>query len=162
MIELTRAVNSIQSSGFVSVKMRRRILGFAGVNIHKTAGVYCGTFFGSNKVEIGERVFINVNCFIDGSDWVRLGKHVNIGPNVQIVTSTHKVGPPDHRCGDLISGPVTIEEGCWIGASSIILPNVTVARGCVIAAGSVITKDTAANGLYAGVPAKRLKDLSES
>jgi acetyltransferase-like isoleucine patch superfamily enzyme len=47
----------------------------------------------------------------------------------------------------------------WIGANAIILCGVTVGEGCIIASGSVVTKDCYPNGMYAGVPAKRIKDL---
>lgn len=53
----------------------------------------------------------------------------------------------------------TVGDGCWIGANATILPGVTVAPGCVIAAGAVVTKDTEPDGLYAGVPARRVRDL---
>ena len=42
---------------------------------------------------------------------------------------------------------------------AIILPGVTIAEGCVIAAGAVVNKSTEPDGLYAGVPARRVKDL---
>ena len=47
----------------------------------------------------------------------------------------------------------------WICAGAAILPGVQIASGCVIAAGAVVTHSTAPNGLYAGIPAIRKKDL---
>jgi maltose O-acetyltransferase len=41
----------------------------------------------------------------------------------------------------------------------MLLPGVTVGDGCVIAAGSVVTGDCEPHGVYAGVPAKRVRDL---
>jgi maltose O-acetyltransferase len=41
----------------------------------------------------------------------------------------------------------------------IIMPGVTVGNGCIIASGALVNKDCAPNGLYAGVPAIRIKDL---
>jgi acetyltransferase-like isoleucine patch superfamily enzyme len=40
-----------------------------------------------------------------------------------------------------------------------VLPGVTVAAGCVTAAGAVVAADTEPDGLYAGVPATRIRDL---
>lgn len=51
-------------------------------------------------------------------------------------------------------------DGCWIGIHSILLANVTIAEGCVIAAGAVVTESTLPDGLYVGVPAKRIKGLA--
>jgi maltose O-acetyltransferase len=40
-----------------------------------------------------------------------------------------------------------------------VLPGVTVGDGCVIAAGAVVNADCQPDGLYAGVPARRVRDL---
>jgi maltose O-acetyltransferase len=74
-------------------------------------------------------------------------------------TSTHEIGSRERRGGKSISIPIKVGNGCWIGARSMILPGVTIGDGCIIAAGSVVTKDCEPNGLYAGTPAKRIKDL---
>jgi maltose O-acetyltransferase len=84
-----------------------------------------------------------------------------IGPRAMVLTSTHAVGGPGRRGGDSEYRPVTIGDGCWIGAGAIVLPGTTVAEGCVIAAGAVVASDTAPQGLYAGTPARRLRDLDE-
>jgi acetyltransferase-like isoleucine patch superfamily enzyme len=53
---------------------------------------------------------------------------------------------------------VIIEDDCWVGANSIILPGVTIGQGSIIAAGSVVTKDVEAFSIVGGVPAKKIKD----
>nr|WP_243895920.1 acyltransferase [Paenibacillus sp. F411] len=77
-------------------------------------------------------------------------------------TDTHEIGTSDERGGERKLLPIKVDDGCWIGARVTILPGVTVGQGCIIAAGAVVTKDCEPNGLYAGVPARRIKDLSES
>jgi maltose O-acetyltransferase len=52
-----------------------------------------------------------------------------------------------------------IEDGCWIGAGATILPGVTVRAGCIVASGAIVTKDCEPNGLYAGNPARRIREL---
>ncbi|WP_447643573.1 acyltransferase [Nocardioides zeae] len=52
-----------------------------------------------------------------------------------------------------------IGNGAWIGARALILPGVSVSEGCVIAAGAVVNRNTEPHGLYAGVPARRIRDL---
>ena len=61
--------------------------------------------------------------------------------------------------GELIKSSIHIGKGCWIGANALIRPGVDIAAGRVIAAGAVVVKNCDANGLYAGVPARRVKDL---
>jgi maltose O-acetyltransferase len=41
-----------------------------------------------------------------------------------------------------------------------VLDGVTIGAGCVIAAGAVVTRDCEPDGLYAGVPAVRKRDLT--
>ncbi len=48
---------------------------------------------------------------------------------------------------------------CWIGAGVSILPGVTVNRGCGVAASSVVYESTEADGLNAGNPARRVREL---
>ncbi|WP_081357668.1 acyltransferase [Neomoorella thermoacetica] len=79
---------------------------------------------------------------------------------VMICTSTHVIGEKNKRAGESKNLPVIIGDGCWIGTRAVILPGVKIGEGCIIAAGAVVTKDCESNGLYAGVPAKRIKNLS--
>ncbi|MEC0369204.1 acyltransferase [Paenibacillus chibensis] len=109
------------------------------------------------SIEIGERSFINRRCFFDAG--VRIGEDCDIGFEVMFCTSTHQQGTHKKRAGIFEGKQIHVGNGCWIGARALLLPGVIVGDGCIVAAGSVITKDCLPNGLYAGVPAKRIKDL---
>jgi len=76
-----------------------------------------------------------------------------------VITSTHRLGDARRRAGEWEARPVRIEDGCWIGAGAILLPGVAVGEGCVVAAGAVVRESCEPNGLYGGVPARRLEDL---
>ena len=54
-----------------------------------------------------------------------------------------------------------IERGCLIGIGAIVLDGVRVGTGSIVGAGAVVTKDVPPHTLVAGVPAKRLRDVSE-
>jgi acetyltransferase-like isoleucine patch superfamily enzyme len=109
-------------------------------------------------VTIGEGSFLNRDVFVDGVG-VRLGRNVYVGPRAMIVTAKHSIGGRALRAAPGAPEEVQVGDGCWIGAGAIILPGVTVGAGCVIAAGAVVTRDCEPDGLYAGVPARRLRDL---
>lgn len=115
------------------------------------------------QVYIGDNSLINYGCkFIIGFSKeakIKIGKNVQIGMNCTFTCVSHAVGQKEQRAGKNFYKDIVVQDGCWIGASCTILPAVSIANGCVIAAGSVVTKSTEANGLYAGVPAKRIKDL---
>ena len=94
-----------------------------------------------------------------GKTSIRIGNNVFIGPDVSITCASHEISTHSQRAGKNTYGDVQIYDGCWIGMRAIILPGVTIAEGCVIAAGAVVNKSTEPDGLYAGVPARRVKDL---
>jgi maltose O-acetyltransferase len=116
--------------------------------------------FYSSKVIIGKNSFVNNGCYFHNYSSVSLGDNVFLGPEVMLTTVSHKIGDTTCRATALESAPITIQNGTWVGARAIILPGVTIGQGCIIGAGAVVSKDCEPNGLYAGVPAKKIKDLT--
>lgn len=55
-----------------------------------------------------------------------------------------------------------VERGSLVGIGAIVLDGVRVGAGSIIGAGSVVTKDVPPRSLVVGVPAKPLRDLSDS
>lgn len=108
-------------------------------------------------VTIGSHSWVNKGAIVE-SDAV-IGKNVGVAPEAYLCCATHVIGPEHRRAGTPQRLPVIVEDGCWLGARSVVLPGVTVAKGCVIAAGALVTKDTEPNGLYIGSPARRVRDL---
>ncbi|WP_319801222.1 acyltransferase [Arthrobacter sp. VKM Ac-2550] len=122
-----------------------------------------GVRISNQNVSVGRGSYLNHGVLLGGSAAIRIGEKVAIGHDAMIITSTHEVGPSSCRAGSGVSveKPVTIGSGTWIGARALILPGVNIGPGCVIAAGAVVNKDCQPDGLYAGVPAKRIEDLQE-
>jgi len=52
---------------------------------------------------------------------------------------------------------IFIGDDVWIAADVKVLAGVCIADGCVICAGAIVTKDTEPYGVYAGIPAKKIK-----
>lgn len=114
------------------------------------------------RLHIGEGTVINVPCMIEMNAPVRIGKWVGIGHHAQIITSSHEYGPPDQRRGRIKAAPVTIGDGAWIGAGSMILPGITIGSGAFVSAGSIVTKDVPSNAQVAGNPARVVGHLPDS
>jgi maltose O-acetyltransferase len=157
------AFNQIQSTAFMSKRVRNFLLRALGCSIDKTASISERGYFGSNKLTVENNVVVNIGVFLDGSANIFIGEYARLGPFVRILTGSHvyandvlRRGPKSTEDLDL---PVRVERGCWLGMGTMVLPGVTIAEGCVVAAGTLINKSTAPNGLYAGVPAKRVRDL---
>ncbi|OHE96857.1 nodulation protein L [Colletotrichum orchidophilum] len=90
---------------------------------------------------------------------VSIGDRVHIGPNVGIYSATHDASILSRlRCREY-GLRVTIEDDCWIGGGSIILPGVTIGFGTTVGAGSVVTKSLPSYSLAVGNPAKVIKKV---
>ena len=59
---------------------------------------------------------------------------------------------------DLITKPIVLEEGAWIGANATVCPGVTVKSHAVLTVASVATKDLDPYSIYQGNPAIKVKD----
>lgn len=57
------------------------------------------------------------------------------------------------------SAEVLICSGAFIGAGSVILKGVTVGKNAVIGAGSIVSKNVPSNEIWAGNPAKFIKNI---
>jgi acetyltransferase-like isoleucine patch superfamily enzyme len=149
-------VNVIGASGLVTHEQRACVYRIAHLYLD-TQDVRPGVFFSSADIEIGPGSMINRGCYFETP--VRIGARCFLAMEVLIGVSTHDIGDKAQRAGPIRTLPVTVEDGCWIGARATILPGVTIGHGCVIAAGTVVADDCEPNGLYAGVPAVRKRDL---
>ncbi len=93
---------------------------------------------------------------------ISIGENTMVAQGVSLVAVNHSVVlgeiytelPWDEkRTG------VTIGANCWIGANSAILPGVEIGDNAVIGAGSIVTKSVPQNQIWAGVPAKFLRNV---
>ena len=142
-------------------RYRAKLFRRTGIVIGSDVVIYGGAhFIGDSHIYIGDNVFVNSQCFFDSTAPITVSSGVRIADHVRLITSTHLLGPADQRAGKLTSSPISVGKGVWIGSCAVVLPGVSIADGCVIGAGAVVTNSTEPNGLYVGVPARRIKDLS--
>lgn len=157
-LRLAVGANKCAASALLSPRARRKLLVRLGVPVGD-AWISDHVWFGGDNVSFGTGVFVNRGVGFDNSAQIVIGDHVSIGHDVLLCTSTHEPGTSAKRAGRSIGEPISVGAGTWIGARALILPGVTIGRGCVIAAGAVVADDCEPNGVYAGVPARRIRDL---
>lgn len=97
------------------------------------------------RISIGERSNVQDGAILHGDPGqpTILQDHVTVG----------------HRA---VIHSAYIEQGCLIGIGAVILDGVRVGAGSIVGAGSVVTKDVPPRSLVVGVPAKRLREVSET
>lgn len=120
----------------------------------------------TDRIEIGERVAIRPQTIIMANDIARIiiGNDVLIGSGAHFYAANHAFDRPDVKIIDQGHSPaedLVIEDDVWIGANAIILPGVRIGRHSVIAAGSVVTQSVEPYSVYAGIPARKIKDISK-
>lgn len=127
-----------------------------GRNVNIQPGV---TIENLNNFSIGNNSGLGRNSYIRALAPVTFGNDVMVGPELHVYTTSHyhKIGVPMNTQGGFMN-PVIVKDDVWIGARVTLLQGVTVESGCVIAAGAVVNRSTKPNGIYGGVPARRLRD----
>lgn len=119
-------------------------------------------------VKMGDRTFANLGLKVTPNEspiCVHIGNNVSIAPNVTFICCSNanngqEINSFDHVKNVLTkSGDITIEDEVWIGANVTILPGVRVGRCSVIGACSLVIDDVTPYSIYAGIPAKKIRDL---
>ncbi|WP_049621873.1 acyltransferase [Frateuria defendens] len=153
--------NGVAASALIPSRLRRLLLAGAGARIGRSAIMHGGHYGGDlSKLRIGDYCYLNIGVSLHPTGGIAIGDRVALGPHVLVFTGTHEVGPAARRAANPPRfAPVVIGDGCWLGAGVIVHPGVTIGPGCIVASGAVVVADCAPNGLYAGVPAVRKKDL---
>jgi len=152
------AVNGLAASPLVSEDARHAIYRRCGLELGAVR-ILPHCYFHSADLRIADNAILNHGVHIENTARVEIGVGTGLAIFATILTSNHEIGPSHGRPGAWFREPVTIGAGCWIGARSVILPGVTIGDGCIIAAGAIVRRNCEADGLYAGVPARRVKDL---
>lgn len=116
-------------------------------------GEECSVWFNAvlrgdvNSIRMGDRVNIQdgacIHCTYEKTKTI-LGNNVSVGHNAIV-----------HGC--------TVEDNVLIGMGAIVMDNVHIGSNTIIAAGAVVLEGTQvpAGCIFAGVPAKKVKDISE-
>jgi len=119
-------------------------------------------------VSMGSQCSVWFNAVIRGDvHYIKMGNKVNVQDGA-VIHATYKTSPTN--IGNNVSiGHNAIVHGCTIhdnvliGMGSIVMDDCVVESNSIIAAGAVVTKNTKveSGSIYAGIPAKKVKDISE-
>lgn len=124
-----------------------------------------------NTVTMGKYSYVGNDCFMGN---VEIGAFCSIADRVCVGGAGHPIervsSSPVFHEGDNVLGvnfqsfsyehtpKTTIENDVWIGLGSIVKAGVTIHNGAVVGAGSVVTHDIPAYEIWAGNPARKIRD----
>lgn len=105
-------------------------------------------------LRVGNHVWIGEQVWIDNLVEVVLGDHVCVSQGAMLLTGNHDYRRPTF---DLTARPITLDDGVWIGARSVVCPGVRCQSHAVLAVNSVATRSLNAYGIYQGNPAVQVR-----
>lgn len=153
--------NDVQVSDRASFHGTSRI----ALGNHVRIDDFCVISAGNDGVSIGQHVHVAVYSSLIGAGRITLGDFCNISSRVAIYSSS------DDYSGATMTNPtvpdqykhvhhaaVTLGRHVIIGSGSVVLPGVMLEDGVAVGALSLIKDDCAAFGIYAGNPARRVRE----
>ncbi len=106
------------------------------------------------KLVIGNFSWIGEDVWIDNLEQVIIGSNVCISQGAMLLTGNHNYKKSSF---DLVVGPITLEDGVWLGAKSVVCPRITCHSHSILAVGSIATKDLDSYTIYQGNPAQAVR-----
>lgn len=123
----------------------------------------------SGNIKLGSYIHISAYCALYGQYGIELEDYTGLSPRCTLFSATDDFSG-DYLIGPMISeeytkvtgGKITIRKYSQVGAGSIILPKVTIDEGVSVGAMSLIKNNLEEWSIYAGIPAKRIKNRSKN
>lgn len=147
---IPRSYNSLKNICIVLICNLR------GGSVDYTSAVPLKLALKSNKnLIVGQRCLIDTK-HIDLREKIIIHNDVIINDNVKIIRQSHNYNDINFT---LTGCSLEIHNWAWLASESLILPGCTsIGEGSIVAAGAVITKSIKKMEIYAGNPAKKIKD----
>ncbi|WP_082660568.1 acyltransferase [Pseudoalteromonas sp. H103] len=126
--------------------------------------VYIGRFViikNITSLSIGDNVSIHDYCYLDAIGGININDDVSIAHSSSLISFEHFYGEDDTpiKYSGLVLGDINIERNVWIGCGVRILSNSYIKTKVIVAAGSVVRGELKSSSIYAGVPARKVKDI---
>lgn len=137
------------------VGYRRFLLRLFGAKIAKNASIERTAIIDFPwNLTMGYQSSIGENAWVYCLEKITIGEKSCIGKDVYLITGSHDIDDPSFS---LITKPIIIKDGFWVATGSKLLPGVILNNFSVIGAFSIVMKDVPENQIWAGTPAKYVK-----
>jgi putative colanic acid biosynthesis acetyltransferase WcaF len=106
-------------------------------------------------LEIGDYSWIGERVWIDNLAPVKIGKNCCLSQGAMLLCGNHNYKKPSF---DLIVKGITLEDGAWVGAMSVVCPGVTIKTHAILTVQSVATETLEPFMMYKGNPAVKIRE----
>lgn len=106
------------------------------------------------NLSIGDYTWIGENVWIDNLVQVTIGSDVCVSQGAMLLCGNHNYKKSTF---DLMVGKIVLEDGCWVGAQSVVCPGITLHSHAVLGVASVANKNLDAYTIYQGNPAHMVR-----
>lgn len=106
------------------------------------------------KLSIGDHCWIGENVWIDNLAEVTIGPHCCLSQGAMLLTGNHNYKKTSF---DLITAPIKLGHGAWVGARATVCPGVTIGEQAIVTVASVATSDVPDSVICQGNPAKAIR-----
>ena len=164
---------ALESMGFASIGEDVQIsdkASFYGasriiIGSHVRIDDFCVLSAGEGGIDVGSHIHIAVYTSLIGAGKITLKDFCNLSSRVSIYSSsddysgasmTNPTVPDEFK--EVHHAPVNLGRHVIVGSGSVILPGITLEEGVAVGALSLVTKNCTSFGIYAGNPARRVKE----
>lgn len=146
------------------------IFGISNIEIGDNVRIdgYCTLNAIGGYLKIGSYIHIGAYCFVGAGAGVLLGDFSGLSQGVKIYSKTDDysglslTNPTVPECfTSVFCGEVILGRHVIVGSGSVILPGVSIGDGASIGALALVTKSLDGWGVFAGIPAKKIKMRSQ-
>ncbi len=138
-----------------------------GEGCHLEPGInfnYDGIWKPGPSIVLGRKVYVGSGCEFNISDEITIGDDCLIAAGCRFIDHNHGLLDRERptRSQLCTHKAIVLEKDVWLGVNVVVLQGVTIGEGSVVGAGSVCTKPIPPGEIWAGVPARKIRDRSET
>jgi galactoside O-acetyltransferase len=156
-VKISKYVN-FYGAQFISIGSNSRVDDFC---------ILSGSSHGT--IHIGNNVHLSAGVYLFGTSGIRIGDFSGLSSSVKVYSTS------DDYSGNFMTNPtiskhflkvhnepVVIERHVILGSGTVVLPGVVIPDGVAVGALSLVNKSLIAWSIYAGQPARKIKDRSKN
>jgi len=148
------------------------IVGIENISIGNNIRIdpFCSLIAPDNGwINLHSYIHIGGYCFLSGGDGIEFEAFSALSQGGKIYSRSDDysgeflTGPTiPKKYLNVTKGPVIIKKHAILGSNCVVFPNITVGVGVAVGALSLVTKNLSDWGIYAGIPAKKIKNRSKN